>query len=359
MTLFILVIFQPLREQIQRTVDQLMFGDRADPYALLTQLDSQVALNETTDRALSAIAEMLVQTLKVQGVAIILQSTEDQTALTILHGYASDKFSPSSFSMMQGQVTVGEVILYQDPGDRPFGTTERQLIEMVARQTILILNTIQLNADLQRSRQSIVTAREEERRRLRRDLHDGLGPTLAAHSLKIGKARTLIPQHPQTATNILTSLETDLAASLAEIRRLVESLRPPVLDQLGLVGAIREFLQPLSSHPTQGQTYFVLNINSDIPKLPAAVEVAAYRIITEAVTNVLRHAKATACYVGIGVQDGLELIIRDDGTGLPTPLRHGVGLHSMRERAEEIGGSIQFMPTVPHGTQIHVRLPFL
>jgi signal transduction histidine kinase len=225
-TLFIVIIFQPLREQIQRTVDHLMFGDRANPYTLLTQMDTEVILTETTDRALAAIAEMLAQTLKVPCVSITMHYTELERSLTAMYGKDPEKLTPSHFPMTQGLTLIGEVILYQDAGDRLFSATERQLIEMVTRQTALIMNTIQLNTALQRSRQNIVIAREEERRRLRRDLHDGLGPTLAAHSLKVGKARTLIPQHPQTASEILSTLETDLAASLGEIRRLVEALPP-------------------------------------------------------------------------------------------------------------------------------------
>ncbi len=357
-TLLILIIFQPLREKIQQIVDQLMFGDRSNPYTVLKQMDTQVVLNETTDRALFAIAEMLAQTLKVPCVSIILQYNDQERSVTAVYGHSSDRFRLSRFPMMFGQVSVGEIILYQDAGDRSFTPTERQLIEMVTRQTGLVVQTIQLNSDLQRSRQNIVAAREEERRRIRRDLHDGLGPTLAAHSLKIGRARTLIPKHPQTATEILSSVEADFAASLGEIRRLVEALRPPVLDQLGLVGSVREFIYPLSDgNESHGTTNFILNVTSEIPNLSAAIEVAAYRIITEAITNVLRHARATTCHVILGAGDWLELIISDDGAGLPVDIRHGVGLNSMRERVEEVGGSIQFSQAHPTGTQISVRLP--
>lgn len=132
-----------------------------------------------------------------------------------------------------------------------------------------------------------------------------------------------------------------------------------MLDQLGLAGAIREFIYPLSANKgNQTGTHFVLIISDELPKLSAAVEVAAYRIITEAVTNVLRHAQAASCRVVLAAHDYLELVITDDGSGLPPRIRHGVGLNSMRERAEEVGGSIQFMHGVPKGTHISVRLPF-
>jgi signal transduction histidine kinase len=359
-TLFILLIFQPLRERIQKTVDRLMFGDRGDALAVLSHLDRQVTLADTTDRALAAVAQMLAQTLRVPCVLVAIDDHDQERAVTATYGRSSERLRLARFPMVFGQLQIGQITLYQDMGDRPFTQTERELIEMVTRQTALIVNTIRLNSDLQRSRQNIVNAREEERRRLRRDLHDGLGPTLAAHSLKVGKARTLIPKQPETASAILGGLETDLAASLGEIRRLVESLRPPVLDQLGLAGAIREFISPLSE-PGQGAigTTFTLEYAFAGSDMPAAVEVAAYRIVTEALTNVMRHARASTCEVSIDGRDALELWIRDDGVGLPASAgtRHGVGLNSMRERAEELGGTFQLTPVFSGGTQIFVRLP--
>lgn len=357
-TIFILLIFQPLRERVQRTVDHLMFGDRGNPLAVLSQMDTQITLTETTDRALFAIAGMLAQTLKVPCVLVTMLYDEQERSVTASYGQASGRLRVSRFPMTYGERNVGEIALYQDAGDRAFTPTERQLIEMVTRQTGLIVNTIQLNSALQLSRQNIISAREEERRRLRRDLHDGLGPRLAAHMLKVGKARALIPQQPTTASDILSSVETDLTDSLGEIRHLVESLRPPILDQLGLVGSIREFMSPLLHHPHgDAETRFSLTVESEVPELPAAVEVAAYRIITEAVTNVLRHANASACQVVISANGELLLRISDDGIGLPVSIRQGVGLNSMRERAAEVGGYTNFSALFPTGTQVEVRLP--
>lgn len=356
-TIFILLIFHPLRERIQRTVDQLMFGDRANPYAVLTQFDAQVQSSETTDSVLGTIAAMLSQTLKVPSVSIALQYSGQATKVAAVYGRVTESQRLSRFPMVYRQVHVGEIMLYQDMGDRTLTATERQLVETVARQTALAVHTIELNSALQQSRQHIVAAREEERRRIRRDLHDGLGPTLAAHTLKVGRARRLMTQSPQTADDILGDLEADLATSLSEIRRLVAALRPPILDQLGLVGAVREFVYSLST-VTEDGTRFTLEASPTLATLPAAVEVAGYRIATEAMTNVSRHAKAATCSVVIDEGDGcLQLCISDDGIGLPADIRFGVGLTSMRERAEEIGGSIQFLPIEPAGTRVSVRLP--
>jgi signal transduction histidine kinase len=357
-TLFMLVIFSPLRDRIQRTVDQLMFGERGNPGMVLSQLNAQIDINETSERALTTVAEMLVQTLKIPCVMIAMTLNEQERVVTATYGEPSGRFRLLRFPMAFGGQAVGEISLYQDAGDRPFNTTERELVETVARQTALAVHTMQLNSALHKSCQTIVSAREEERRRLRRDLHDGLGPTLAAHTLKIGKARALVMEQPQIASAIMSDLERDLAASLGEIRRMVEALRPAALDQLGLASALRQFMYDFTDMTSaDNATRFQLHMPEALPPLPAAVEVAVYRIVTEAVTNVMRHARAAHASVSITVHDALDIAICDDGIGLPQTIHYGIGLRSMRERAEEVGGSLELLAAVPTGTIINARLP--
>jgi signal transduction histidine kinase len=202
-----------------------------------------------------------------------------------------------------------------------------------------------------------VTAREEERRRLRRDLHDGLGPALAAHTLKVGSARALFKTDPAAADALLAELERDTEAALTDIRRLVYDLRPPALDELGLVGAIRE---NILQYRTADGLRVAVDAPDAMPPLPAAVEVAAYRIAQEALTNVVRHARAQRCVIILTRDDarpGLILEIRDDGIGLPTERRAGVGLTSMRERAQELGGTCVIESRAEGGTRVFARLP--
>src|SRR5262249_41935305 len=192
-------------------------------------------------------------------------------------------------------------------------------------------HTVQLSADLKRSRERLVTAREEERRRLRRDLHDGLGPALAAQTLKVGAARALYGRDPAAADRLLGELERDIAAALADIRRLVYNLRPPALDELGLCAAIRECAAQY--HANGASTLRIRwGAPEHLPSLPAAVEGAAYRIAQEALANVVRHSDAHACRIRLALGELLELEIADDGVGLPDRRRLGVGLTSMRER---------------------------
>jgi signal transduction histidine kinase len=197
-----------------------------------------------------------------------------------------------------------------------------------------------------------VLAREEERRRLRRDLHDGLGPALAGLALKIDATRDELQPDP-AATALLHSLKADVQDAIADIRRLVYALRPPALDELGLLAA----LQIQIARYQQPDLQITLDAPSDTPILSAAVEVAAYRIITEALTNVVRHAGARHCLVRLALSGAVEIAVIDDGCGLGLARQNGVGLISMRERAEELGGWVAIEPAAGGGTQVLARLP--
>jgi signal transduction histidine kinase len=215
-------------------------------------------------------------------------------------------------------------------------------------------------ADLQRSRERLVLAREEERRRLRRDLHDELAPTLAAVGLSAATVGELIPNDPKEAAFANEKLRAAIRATVGDVRRLVYDLRPPALDELGLIEAIRE----RASRYGVGDDGFRATVEApdELPPLPAAVEVAAYRIVQEALMNVSRHARASACAVRLACTESpslaLTIEVTDDGVGLPDAPEYGVGLHSMRERAAELGGECEIVRSWPSGTRVFARLPF-
>ncbi len=202
---------------------------------------------------------------------------------------------------------------------------------------------------------SVGAAREEERRRLRRDLHDGLGPAIAGLTLGLDTARTMATGSRELE-ELLTRLKAETQRAVTEIRRIVYGLRPPALDELGLAGALREEAARLERQ-APGLSIPLHLAAPGLAGLPAAVEVAAYRIITEAVTNVLRHARAHSCQVRIRAGVDLELEVCDDGAGMPDGWRAGVGITSMRERVAELGGQLAIEPGSPHGTRIAARLP--
>ncbi len=345
------VLFQPIRDRLQRGVNRLMFGERDDPYGVLARLGQRLEASGAPDTVLSGIVETITQALKLPYAAI----EYDLDGLTRT-GAISGKPARESIRLplVYQSETVGQLVVApRTPGEK-FSPPDQSLLENIARQAGAAVYTVRLHADLQRSRQRLVTAREEERRRLRRDLHDGLGPTLAAHTLKIGSARALYEHDPATANQLLAELESDLAHALADIRRLVYNLRPPALDQLGLVGAIRDCA---AQYHHANNVQISVDAPEELPPLPAAVEVAAYRIVQEALTNVVKHAQARTCRIQLSLNGGLQVTVTDDGVGLPKAYRAGVGLASMQERAAELGGRCTIEPALGRGTQVYVCLP--
>jgi signal transduction histidine kinase len=217
------------------------------------------------------------------------------------------------------------------------------------------VHAVRLTSDLQHSRERLVATREEERRRLRRDSHDGLGAQLAGLNVQAGTLRRLIPRDPDTAEELVVELREELRGTIADIRRLVYDLRPPALDDLGLAEALRRLAERYGS---KDESLSVLvEAPEDLPNLPAAVEVAVYRITQEALTNVVRHARTRTCVVRLVVDEDATLEIVDEGVGIPAERSAGVGLTSMHERASELGGSCIVEPVPKGGTRVLVRLP--
>ncbi len=345
------VLFAPLRDRLQRGVNRLMYGERDEPYAVISRLGERLEATLAPEAALSTIVETVAGALKLPYSAITLKQNGEFVRAA---EYGTPPQEPVVLPLAYQSDTVGQLILAPRSPGESFSPSDKRLLEDLSRQAGVTAHAVRLTADLQRSREQLVSAREEERRRLRRDLHDGLGPRLAAQTLKAGSARSLYPRDPAAADALLSELEADTEAALSEVRRLVHDLRPPALDELGLVGAIRE---ATARYATDA---FGISVEApaELPPLPAAVEVAAYRIAQEAVTNVVRHAKATSCLVRFSSEDGvLELEVSDDGIGLPEGRRAGVGLHSMRERAEELGGECKIEPAPSGGTRVVARLP--
>lgn len=237
---------------------------------------------------------------------------------------------------------------------RPLSTSESRLMGDLALPLGAALHARMLRDDLQRARERLVTAREEERRRLRRDLHDGLGPALAGIRFKAETARALLPEGAGPAATHLQGLSEEIARTVADVRRLVEGLRPPALDDLGLVDACRRAIERLTDACDIAAE---VRVPEELPTMSAAVEVAAYRIVVEAATNIVRHAQATGFEVSFSVASGeLVVTVTDDGAGLSPGNGGGHGLAIMRERAEELGGTVTISESKP-GVSVAARLP--
>jgi signal transduction histidine kinase len=295
--------------------------------------------------------ETIAQTLKLPYAAILLRDANSNTLQTAAIA-GSPTRQPLTLTLTYQHQLIGELhVAPRSPGEA-FTSAERRLLEDIASQTGVAVHNVRLTGDLQRSREQIVSAREEERLRLRRDLHDGLGPKLAGQTLKLEAAMDALDSETETARALLKESMSESQSLITEIRRLVYGLRPPALDQLGLLYAIREQAAGYQINGLQ----VTVSAPEALPNLPAAVEVAAYRIIQEALTNVSRHAQAGKCTVSLAIKNDLEIVVIDNGKGFLPGQRAGVGLSSMRERAEEIGGTCTVEST-GNGTRIFARLP--
>jgi two-component system NarL family sensor kinase len=357
------VVFHPLRERLQQLVNRLLYGHRDEPYAVLSKLGEQVAATLEPDAVLPSVTGTIAQALKLPYVAIELPDGAEGLAgagAVVATSGASVADQLRVPLVYQGE-TVGQLVVgARSPGEA-FTVTDLRLLEDLARHAAVAVRAFRLTTDLQRSRERLVTAREEERRRLRRDLHDGLGPVLGGMVLQLGAVKTMFQRDPEEAAKIVDRVREEAKSAVANIRALVYQLRPPQLDELGLVGALREHASSLTSAAGGGDGRNELAVTIDaperLPELPAAVEVAAYRIVAEALTNVARHAHADGCRVRLTVADAVVLEISDGGRGLPEDYRGGVGTTSMRERAAELGGTCTITPAPGGGTLVSAHLP--
>ncbi|MFB9904924.1 histidine kinase [Allokutzneria oryzae] len=341
----------PLRDRVHAVINQRLFGARQDPYRVVSVLSDRLQGTKTPQETVQAVVETVGQALRLPYAAIELRRGEDSEQVAVF-GTPVGQLTRLPLRY-QGEV-LGDLVVAQAPRER-FNRKDRGVLADIARHAGAIVHTARLTTDLARSRAQIVQAREEERRRLLHDLHDGVGPTLAAATLGLQASRRLLATNPPAAKEMLHRLEDDLQNAIGEIRRVANELRPPVLDQLGLVTAVREHANTLAGR--LGPLRVEIDLPPELPALPAAVEVAAYRIVCEALTNVARHSRARRCSVRLGLDGHLALEVTDDGVGLPSRYRDGVGLHSMRERALELGGSCVVEPAEGRGTRVLARLP--
>jgi signal transduction histidine kinase len=348
----IAILFQPLRDRLQRQVNRLLYGERDDPAVVLALLAQHMQTAESPDAILPDLAQTIAQTLKIPYVAIWLPADREQMEPVAVWGKAAD--DTQTVPLIYHQENIGHLVVAPRSPKESFTRHEHELLATIAGLTATTVHAVQLSDELRRSRRRIVTAREDERRRLRRDLHDGLGPQLASQTLGLEAVSQLMPNDSMRAQELLSSLMVQAEEATRDVRRLVYDLRPPALDDLGLVGALRQ----RADRYELGGLQFTFDVPGSLPELPAAVETAVYRIAQEAMTNVVRHAQATACTVRITCRASwVTLEIRDNGQGVPRDYRPGVGLQAMEERAAELNGQITLQSLPGGGTLVQVRLP--
>lgn len=347
----------PLRDGLQRGVERFLYGDRAEPWRVVRRLGQRLDLAADPDRVFPVVVDTVADALRLPYVGLEVVAGDGHPQVVAERGRRAPDLT--TIPVVDGAERVGTLVLAPRVGDLGFRADELDLLADLARQAGAAIHARRMAADLVRSHEQLLLAREEERRRLRHDLHDGLGPTLAAIGLRAEASSELLESDPEAARSQLGSLASEVGVALADLRRLVDGLRPPALDELGLVGAIVGQATRLA--PTAGGGRHidieVAGIPDPLPEMAAAVEVAAYRISVEAMTNAVRHADARRCTVRLTATDRLIVEVTDDGRGIGDAGVPGTGLESMATRATELGGSFSAERSPDGGTRISASIP--
>lgn len=350
-TALVAVIFQPVRYRVQTFINRFLFGLRDDPMTVISQIGEHNQSGNAPDHLMSEIVATIAHLLKLPYVNVELMDGDIPHSAAV---YGHEVKDTVLFPLIYQNKAVGSLIVGTRTPEQPFTNADMRLLETISWQVAALAHILLLNADLQRSREHLVQVADRERQRLQRDLHDGLGTELSAQMLKIGTAKAHIHQNPDRADELLTDVEHKLIGAVGEVRRLIHNLRPPVLDQLGLIKSIELFIEDYRQRDFE----ITLFTPAQMPRLSPVIEIATYRIIQEAVTNVVKHAQATHCTVQLELNDSLKICVSDNGIGIPTSYTQGVGMGSIQERAEELGGSVHILqPDNGTGTVIQATLP--
>lgn len=343
--LAIAVAYHPVRGQVREIVEELLFGGRTDPVDALARIGDELASGSSPQAWLRALRH-----------ALAVPAVELRTADGTTTRSGTDPGTGTETTELRlGDETVGHLMAWLPPGQVHLPAPTRTVLALAAGPLAQAVHATRLATQLRTSHSHVLTVLEEERRRMRRDLHDGLGPTLTGVAYGIDAATNLIGTDPNGAQDLLRAVRADTANAIAEIRRIVDDLRPKALDELGLVAAVRQTAARLRT-PRSARLRLDVTAPAPLPDLPAAVEVVAYRVAVEAVTNIARHADVDHASLQIDVQKNYLLLEVQDGGTSATPWTPGTGLTGMRERVEQIGGVLT-ITTTPGRNRVTARIP--
>lgn len=374
-------LFSPLKEGLEKLVNRMVYGKRENPVSFLVGLGDRLKEPYAPEQVLGTVASTVKEIMHLPHVSItILTNGREKEAAAA--GSATES-QAIRFPLVIGGKELGSLYVTTRSPDEPLTKADLKLLQLLGRESARIIQGLKQSLDisrlmqeLQTSREQVIFAREEERRAIRNNLHDDLAPRLASLALSASAVHEFVHRDPLRATRIVSELEADIRVTVRDIREFVHNLRPPALDQYGLVEAIRQRAERLmyvkSTHGENEGDHIRIEVAStnELQLLPAAVEVAAYRIASEAMVNVIKHAKASTCRVTLTINEmqsqHAELLVEisDNGIGIAHVDRHnsgdstdGVGLISIRERAEELGGRSQIECGEGGGTRIKAWLP--
>jgi signal transduction histidine kinase len=346
----VIVVAHPAYRWLRRRVNRALYGDRDDPRAVLAELTRLLEAGREPSTVLGTATLGLARLLGAPHIAI--ESADGRHEAQV--GVAEPGWPTHVQPIERHDAVVGRLIVGTRDRDAALSARDVQVITAVGAQVGELLHAIELDEQLRDSRRRVVASREEERRRLRNDLHDGLGPALGAIALALAAAENSYETNPSKARELVADARKQVRSTVTEVRRIVHGLRPPALDEVGLMEAVSAYARGLAGHPMT----VTVTATRDLPPLPAAVEVAAYRICVEAVNNAARHAAATTCDVRLDVESGwLHVSVEDDGRGIAAATAVGVGVESMRERTAELRGTFELSAKAGGGTRVLAVLP--
>jgi two-component system NarL family sensor kinase len=344
------VVYGPLRSWLGGLVHRGLLGRRGDRYGAVSSLAARLETTGSVDEQLPALAGAVAETFKVAYVRVEVL-TPDGGRLSAAHG--TEPAEVQQIDIAYRDERIGRLALPVQGFRSMLSHRDQGLLVDLVRQAAVAIRARLLATELQESRERLVIGREDDRRRIRRDLHDGLGPALGGVALRLQAAGNAIDADPARARDLVALARTEVGEALEDVRRLVHDLRPPALDDLGLEAAVRQQADRVRSEVE------VTVAAEDLAGLPAAVEVAAYRIVSEALTNVVRHAGAHRADVRLEAgASALTVTVADDGRGIGEDVTAGVGLLSLRERAEELGGRCEVRCPDGGGTTVCAVLPY-
>jgi two-component system, NarL family, sensor kinase len=342
------VIFVPSRALIQRAVSGLMYGSRADPARTMSTLSA--SLEGPADDELSAAVGAIAQSLRLSNLVVVVDGREI--------GTAQGEATPTRIALRFRDQDVGELLAWPRRGQAHLDPEDIEALRFVAGPLATAVHSVQLTDQLQRSRQQIMETRTAERKRLHRDLHDGLGPALTAVALKADAAGNVVDGDPSRAKLLIDQIASEAREAIGDVRRIAHGLRPPTLDQYGLLESVsyeaHRFTSRLDGHP------LIVNVDlpPSLPPLSDGTAAAAYRIVTEALTNVARHSNASRVTVTVECGTSFCLEVMDDGSSADQSWPEGFGISSMRRRALDCGGILVAGPTTSGG-YIRAELPLV
>jgi len=345
------LVLLPLRDRLQAWVDRLVYGARRDPLGAVRRVGASVSA--TSADPLPAVVGSVADAVRASFVAIT-----DADGTVLAQAGTDRAGSPRlSYPLTVAGQQVGQLVMGPARGESAMPAADARVIAALLAPVAAVVHAVQLTRRLAGAHERTLAAAQQERSRIRRDLHDGLGPSLSGVALGLEAVQTALPGDTQTAADLTARMRIEIAGAVEDVRRIIDELRPAALEDVGLVQALRERAASLAARSSSGLVV-EFRVAEPMPGLSEQVEVAAFRIAEEAMTNVLRHAQASRCEVRLEVADALVVSVSDDGVGLPGQTRaDGVGLTSMRQRAAELGGCCTVEPAIPSGVIVCARFP--